>query len=242
MGIAWLGAYVKRHPDKKLLRHLSRFLWSLAVLGICFALLLSGLMLSAVAKTPPKTDEDVTVIVLGCQVYPDRVPSHSLVQRLNAAVQYLNEHPRVSVIVSGAQGDDEPCPEAEVMREMLIERGVPEEIIHLEDRSRITIENILNAKALLGEGKNIALVSSDYHVERALQDCARAGLIAYGVGAVTPEGPYRDEMYATEKRIAEEMAAYRAKGMTDQDITNSIVERMKKHGAVTKEELEKKGE
>jgi len=47
-------------------------------------------------------------------------------------------------------------------------------------------------------------------------------------------------MYATEKRIAEEMAAYRAKGMTDQDITNSIVERMKKHGAVTKEEVEKK--
>jgi len=29
--------------------------------------------------------------------------------------------------------------------------------------------------------------------------------------------------------------------MTDQDITNSIVERMRKHGAVTKEELEKKG-
>ena len=128
------------------------------------------------------------------------------------------------------------------MREMLVARGVPAEIIHLEDRSRITIENVRNAVALLGEGKRVALVTSDYHVERALQDCARAGLIAYGVGAVTPEGPYRDQMYAAEKRIAEEMAAYRAKGMTDQDITNSIVERMKKHGAVTKEELEKKGE
>jgi len=100
----------------------------------------------------------------------------------------------------------------------------------------------MNAKALLGEGKNIALVSSDYHVERALQDCARAGLIAYGVGAVTPEGEYRDRMYATEKRIAEEMAAYRAKGMTDQDITNSIVERMKKHGAVTIEDVKKQTE
>jgi len=107
-----------------------------------------------------------------------------------------------------------------------MERGVPEEIIHLEDRSRITIENVRNAVALLGEGKRVALVTSDYHVERALDDCRRAGLDAYGVGAVTPEGEYRDQMYAQEARIAAEMQKARESGLTDQDITNRIVARM----------------
>ena len=170
MGITWLGAYVKKHPDKKLLRHFSRFLWSLAVLGICFALLLSGLMLSAVAKTPPKTDEDVTVIVLGCQVYPDRVPSHSLVQRLNAAVQYLNEHPRVSVIVSGGQGNDEPCPEAEVMRDYLIAKGIAPARIYAETRSTSTEENLRFSKQIIDEQglpERVVLVTNHYHSYRA---------------------------------------------------------------------------
>ena len=184
-----------------------------------------------------KTD---AIIILGHRLEPGCKPSEDLIRRIDAAVAHWKETDAPIIMPCGGITPGHDRTEAEVMREMLIERGVPDEIIHLEDRSRITIENILNAKALLGEGKNIALVSSDYHVERALQDCARAGLVAYGVGAVTPEGEYRDRMYATEKRIAEEMAAYRAKGMTDEDITKGIVERMRKHGAVSKEELEKK--
>lgn len=186
-----------------------------------------------------KTD---AIIILGHRLEPGCKPSEDLIRRIDAAVEHWKETDAPIIMPCGGITPGHDRTEAEVMREMLIERGVPAEIIHLEDRSRITIENILNAKALLGEGKNIALVSSDYHVERALQDCARAGLVAYGVGAVTPEGEYRDRMYATEKRIAEEMAAYRAKGMTDQDITNSIVERMKKHGAVTIEDVKKQAE
>lgn len=184
-----------------------------------------------------KTD---AIIILGHRLEPGCKPSEDLVRRIDAAVAHWKETGAPILMPCGGITPGHDKTEAEVMREMLIERGVPAEIIHLEDRSRITIENILNARALLGEGKNIALVTSDYHVERALDDCRRAGLAAYGVGAVTPEGEYRDRMYAAEKRISEELAAYRAQGMTDQDITNGIVERMRKHGAVTKEELEKK--
>ena len=184
-----------------------------------------------------KTD---AIIILGHRLEPGCKPSEDLIRRIDTAVAHWKETGAPIIMPCGGITPGHDKTEAEVMRDMLIERGVPAEIIHLEDRSRITIENILNAKALLGEGKNIALVTSDYHVDRALDDCRRAGLIAYGVGAVTPEGEYRDKMYAAEKRIAEELAAYRAQGMTDQDITNGIVERMRKRGAVTKEELEKK--
>ena len=112
------------------------------------------------------------------------------------------------------------------MREMLTERGVPVERIHLEDRSRITIENVRNARSLLGDGKKVALVTSDYHLERALEDCRRAGLEAYGVGARTPDGEYRERMFAEERRISEKMNAQRESGMSDQEITDAIVRRM----------------
>ena len=115
--------------------------------------------------------------------------------------------------------------EAEVMRKLLIARGIPEAIIQLEDRSRITIENVRNAYALLGPGKQVALVTSDYHLERALDDCRRAGFDVCGVGAPTPEGEYREQMFAEEKRIAERMRKRRESGMTDQDITDAIVKR-----------------
>ena len=182
----------------------------------------------------PKTD---AIIILGHRLEPGCKPSEDLIRRIDAAVAHWKETDAPIIMPCGGITPGHDKTEAEVMREMLIERGVPAEIIHLEDRSRITIENILNAKALLGEGKRVALVSSDYHVERALQDCLHTGLNAYGVGAATPPGEYRDKMYATEKRIAEKMAAYRAQGMSDQDITNGIIERMRKRGAVSIEEV-----
>ena len=170
MGIAWLGEHVQKHPNKRFLRRLSRLLWSLAALGVCFALLLSGLMLSAIAKTPKKTDEDVTVIVLGCQVYPNKTPSHSLIQRLNAAVEYLNAHESVPVIVSGGQGEDEPCSEAEVMRDYLLDQGIDPTRIHTETRSTSTEENLRFSKQIIAEhglSERIVLVTNHYHSYRA---------------------------------------------------------------------------
>ena len=170
-----------------------------------------------------KTD---AIIILGHRLEPGCKPSEDLIRRIDAAVQHWKETDAPIIMPCGGITPGHDKTEAEVMREMLIERGVPQEIIHLEDRSRITIENVRNAVALLGEGKRVALVTSDYHVERALDDCRRAGLDAYGVGAVTPEGEYRDQMYAQEARIAAEMQKARESGLTDQDITNHIVARM----------------
>lgn len=179
------------------------------------------------------------IIILGHRLEPGCKPSEDLIRRIDCAVAHWKETNAPVIMPCGGITPGHDRTEAEVMREMLIERGVPEEIIHLEDRSRVTIENILNAKALLGEGKRIALVSSDYHIERALDDCRRAGVEAYGVGAVTPEGEYRDHCYAMEKRIAEEMRRCRENGMTDQDIAKDLVNEMRKRGSVTIEEVKK---
>ena len=166
------------------------------------------------------------ILILGHRLEPDDRPSEDQVRRIDCAVEHWKATKAPMIMPCGGLTPGHAHTEAEVMRDLLIARGVPQDVIHLEDRSRITIENVRNALALLGEGKRVALVTSDYHVERALEDCRRAGLNAYGVGAVTPEGPYRDKMYAEERRIAAELQKIREKGLTDQEIAAGIVSRM----------------
>ena len=64
--------------------------------------------------------------------------------------------------------------------------GIPEEKILLEDKSATTRENILNSKALIDRRdgrKKTALVSSNYHVYRALRYCRKIGLKCTGIGS-----------------------------------------------------------
>ena len=111
------------------------------------------------------------------------------------------------------------------MREMLMERGVPADIIRLEDQSRITLENMLNAYDLLGPEKRAAVVSSDYHMDMALNDCRAVGLNAYGVGAETPDTAYRDEMRAQLNSFEEKLDALRAQGLTNRQIIDLFMAR-----------------
>ena len=55
------------------------------------------------------------IIVLGAQIY-ERGPSAVLRFRLDKAVEYLNENPQTKCIVSGGKGSNEPCSEAEGMK------------------------------------------------------------------------------------------------------------------------------
>ena len=71
------------------------------------------------------------------------------------------------------------------MREWLIERGVPEEDVVAETASFNTRENLTYARAIMEHrGLDEALiVTSDYHVARALALCAQTGITATGKGS-----------------------------------------------------------
>lgn len=147
-------------------------------------------------KALPPTD---AILVLGHRLAEGGKPSSDLIRRVDTAAAHWKLTNTPMIIPCGG-----PIPgQAEVMRGLLTARGIPEKIIHPEDRSCIPIENLRNASVLLGDEKHAALVTSDYNIERALDDCSSAGLRAYAVGAITPEGPYRNHMYAEEQRITE---------------------------------------
>ena len=125
------------------------------------------------------------IVVLGAQVKPDRTPSVQLSWRLDAAAAAYAKH-AVPVVVCGAQGSDEPCPESVIMKQYLAEKGVPENMILEDPDSRNTQENLRNAKTLLAmypDVERVLIVTSDYHVPRAMAIARDLGFEAEGLGS-----------------------------------------------------------
>lgn len=87
------------------------------------------------------------------------------------------------IIVSGgsymvAAGQAPPAQtEALAMRQFLVALGVPESAIVMEGKSLNTIENMRETRALVGTG-HVALVTSGFHMPRALRLARKAGLDA----------------------------------------------------------------
>ena len=119
------------------------------------------------------------MIILGCQVRQDG-PSVLLKDRLDEALSYLEDHPDMTVVVSGGQGDDEPTSEAQAMAGYLVEHGVEEESILLESESHNTTQNFQYSKALLAQeniddSDGVLVVSNGFHLTRARMLAQRAG-------------------------------------------------------------------
>lgn len=125
------------------------------------------------------------IVVLGAQVREDGTPSVQLQWRLDAAAKAWRRQP-VTVIVCGAQGSDEPMPEALVMKQVLMEAGIPEESILTDSDSFNTRENLENARKMIENEQTelpALIVSSQYHVPRALALARDVGLHATGLGS-----------------------------------------------------------
>lgn len=145
----------------------------------------TGCMIHAATKAPT---EDATLVVLGCRTYGDR-PSIMLASRLEAAYEYLTEHPDAVCVVSGGQGADEPISEGEFMYQYLVNKGIEPYRIYRETESTSTRENLLFSKAIIEkEGLNprIAIVTNEYHEYRASMVAKALDLEYSAVPAKTP--------------------------------------------------------
>ncbi len=179
----------------------------LALLIILAGALLAGLALGALClaevNPPAVREESDAVIVLGCQVYSDGQLSPQLNLRLRAALDTYRNDPRL-IITTGGQGEGEPAPEGRVMRDWLISQGVPEDDVIAECESVNTRQNLTFAKALLPEGATrVTVVTSDFHLPRALALARDLGLDADGIGS-----PCRPEIGFWVKNHGREVLAW----------------------------------
>lgn len=164
-------------------RLLGKLLLACVLLGVAAFGAILGMICWKEANLPPAENYDA-IVVLGAQVKEDGTPSVQLEWRLQAALDaWQKEH--CIVITSGAQGGNEPAPEGDVMRQWLLDRGVPAESVISETDSRNTRENIRNAAQLLAghDVQRVLIVTSDYHLPRAMALAEDQGLEATGLGS-----------------------------------------------------------
>ncbi len=115
-----------------------------------------------------------TALVLGLALENGKA-NEDLLARLHRAKLYLEENPDGIVILSGGNGNVSGNSEATVMAKILKEKDVPSERIVLEEKARSTIENFENVKKLVDPDKPLGLITSDYHMDRALRMAKQAG-------------------------------------------------------------------
>ena len=149
--------------------------------------------------------EPDTMIILGCMVY-EWGPSILLQDRLNTALDYLDDHPDTTVIVSGGKGDDEHKSEAQAMHDYLVEHGFPSAQILLEDQSSNTYENLSFSNHVIAEHgidvtDDLVVVSNDFHLARVRMLFKRVAGGDYHLNtlaAPTSHLPSRIKMYIRE--------------------------------------------
>lgn len=161
----------------------------LVLIGILAYLGLVGMVVWKENHVPAMEDYDA-IVVLGCQVKPDGTPNLQLKWRLDAGYEAWQKH-RCPIVVTGGQGADEPRPEGRVMQDYLLAKGVPAEDILCDDTSVNTRQNLRAAAQLLGrQDLRVLIVTSDYHLPRAIAMAQDEGFTASGIASETLGGVY----------------------------------------------------
>ena len=141
--------------------------------------LLVGLVLAVFAKitingfvTTPGTANNA--IVLGLALQNGR-PTEDLINRVNTAAEFSFENPNATLILTGGNANISGNTEASVMKDLLIERGVKEERMVLEDQASTTTDNFRNVAQIIDPTHSVVLITSDYHMDRASRTAKEAG-------------------------------------------------------------------
>lgn len=132
------------------------------------------------------------LIILGCGLIDGEKPGKTLLKRLNKAIMVYKEHKeKPYIIVSGGKGKNEKVSEAEAMKRYLVDKGIEENKIILEDNSKNTYQNLKYSKEKINkiykenEKIKIAVISSDFHIYRTAVYAKQLGIEIDGIGAKT---------------------------------------------------------
>ncbi|WP_244594368.1 YdcF family protein [Leptospira ryugenii] len=166
-------------------------LW-LFVYGFSNAWVANFLISSLEKQNPPIPMEDVpvveTIVVLGGMINPlgihsERVEVTDAADRLIDAVRLYRNGKAKFILFSGGSGllFSPELKEAERAKRILLDLGIPESRILLEDQSRNTFENakFSKEKLLLQKRETSLLVTSAFHMPRAKACFEKQGVAVF---------------------------------------------------------------
>ncbi len=143
------------------------------------------------------------IVILGAALGPDGGAGPALRRRVAHGARLFQEGKAEQVIVTGGAIGSPPT-EAEVMRGLALEHGVPEERIIVEDKATRTLENAVHTARIMADRSWVrALVVSDpYHLPRTLFLFRRLGIAASGAAVRERCGEPRWRWYGAYVREA----------------------------------------
>jgi uncharacterized SAM-binding protein YcdF (DUF218 family) len=161
------------------------------------------------AHVQPTRPADVIIVLGAGWERPLRQPKRVYRNRLRYGQDLYEQGLAEHIIVT------EQSPAAEIAREYLVSRGVPEDAIRVENRSTTTWQNLRFAQEIMrANGWRTAIVVSDgFHLPRCLRMCDDLGLRAEG--AATPYSSIEQHPYRRVKYTLREVGTwvvYRVRG------------------------------
>ena len=188
----------------------------IALVCVCLAgiLALSGINMGMYAAVkdrivpPDSTFEDADcILVLGCQVKDDGVPSHMLEDRLKRGVLLYELGAAPKLLMSGDHGRTD-YNEVGTMKAYAMDAGIPSEDIFMDHAGFSTYESIYRAKEIFC-AKKVIIVTQKYHLYRALYIARALGLEAWGVDA-----DYRSYTGQASREVREVLARVKDFGLS----------------------------
>jgi uncharacterized SAM-binding protein YcdF (DUF218 family) len=167
--------------------------WVVAIALLLLAMVLTVLGFMAAIYAQARNDEARQVdaiVVMGAAQYNGR-PSSVLTARLDHALTLYQQGYAPFIIVTGGKLEGDLYTEAGVGEQYLLDRGVPQEAILMEDRGEDTWES-MQAVGEIAEGRelnSVLVVSDGFHLFRSERMAEAVGLDAYSSAA--PDSPIR---------------------------------------------------
>ncbi|MBL0210032.1 MAG: YdcF family protein [Holophagaceae bacterium] len=130
-------------------------------------------------------DFSAPVLVLGAGIYSDGEPTAVLEGRLHAALDLYRTGKVTWILVSGdnrAASYNEP----QAMRRWFLKQGVPPDLVIADYAGRRTYDSLKRANVIFGL-QRLVVVTSDFHMARAIYLGSSLGLDIYGVPDSTRE-------------------------------------------------------
>jgi vancomycin permeability regulator SanA len=182
----------------------------LVAAGCIFLLLTAGFLLGQMAllgQTDYRRPVDA-VVVLGARAMADGRPSDMLLDRVQTGIELYRKGYAKTLIMSGGPGDG-AWHEAQVMRRLAVEAGVPESSIVMDFDGLNTTSSAKNTAALLkldtslsAPAGKVIVVSHGYHLPRARLLFERAGVLTVTVPAKVRYTPRKLPYFVFRESVA----------------------------------------
>jgi vancomycin permeability regulator SanA len=135
-----------------------------ALLFIVWITIIANVFIHSITDDKQKVD---AIVVMGASQWNGR-PSPAFKERLDHALNLYNQGLGDYIILTGGIAAGEDIAESSVGKKYIVENGVSEEVVLIEESGRTSLESLQEVAAILEQRNmnSILLVSHGYHIMR----------------------------------------------------------------------------